>query len=640
MAVLDPKSNLILYRTYGALNYPSNIIYQRQGLRIIVDDIPNLIVNTMSNDIKITLERAVPYNVYLTPSAPGFEFIPTTIVFLSYLPPTQTFKIKPMPTAVIGSNRITWSKSEDESARFSAVPDSFFTLQDRPLFKEMKLLVGTTISRTALRAMSLPITISLTNPASTPLTVNLYTDKPAQPNVVQFFPQTVTFKPGETSKNFTYQTLTGAVSGLIMLSVDGYYKTIYYVPNNNITFEILDIDTTPPQLLNYYIVDLGRTYMYFRVSASESSWVSYLLTLRGTVTPSPEEVRNSTLRVIKRTKTDVLELQGRNGSNQTQVTKTFIYYDTFLSFTGLEEQTDYILFFVLEDLSGNYITTTTFNFTTLAKYYPARFNIMLKDNVNIPDLIRALGLITGLTANRFVINSAPPKFTIPEATEPEVLNYLANETVLYDLTILPNKTADDKRPIEYVNLIRKSMTLLVNEVPQVVSTYNVLSAAYEITAFNQLFNYAPYVIALNEYTVSFNVSLKRNGTLFGIIMLQGSPRPNPRQMKYGLNSTNYYLNKDTWAYVKFEIPFTNDESSVIYQVITFTSLMDNTLYDVYFVGENDLPVNPDLMDESQIQKVTILTQREIFVISEDYKYQSRLDIPIAIIFTLLLCLLN
>ena len=39
----------------------------------------------MSNEINVTLERSVPYTVYLTPTCEGFEFIPTTIEFLSHL---------------------------------------------------------------------------------------------------------------------------------------------------------------------------------------------------------------------------------------------------------------------------------------------------------------------------------------------------------------------------------------------------------------------------------------------------------------------------------------------------------------------------------------------------------------------------
>lgn len=41
---------------------------------------------------------------------------------------------------------------------------------------------------------------------------------------------------------------------------------------------------------------MERCSMYFRISTSESVWIYYMLTLRGTVFPTNEEIKNSTLR--------------------------------------------------------------------------------------------------------------------------------------------------------------------------------------------------------------------------------------------------------------------------------------------------------------------------------------------------------
>lgn len=50
----------------------------------------------------------------------------------------------------------------------------------------------------------------------------------------------------------------------------------------------------------------------------------------------------------------------------------------------------------------------------------------------------------------------------------------------------------------------------------------------------------------------------------------------------------------------------------------FNDLNDNTEYDVYFIAENKLPVNPDLMEANKLVKKTFLTQREIFNVSWTY----------------------
>lgn len=42
-------------------------------------------------------------------------------------------------------------------------------------------------------------------------------------------------------------------------------------------------------------------------------------------------------------------------------------------------------------------------------------------------------------------------------------------------------------------------------------------------------------------------------------------------------------------------------------MISFTNLLDNTQYDAYFIAENNLPVNPDLMPDEKIIKLQFLT---------------------------------
>lgn len=187
---------------------------------------------------------------------------------------------------------------------------------------------------------------------------------------VYFNPPNLTFLVGDTTKSFTYSTAVNAVSGQIQFTLDSNYKGKYTMNTDIINFEMLDLDHSPPTLLNYYIVDMDRTYMYFRVSSSESGWVRYLLTLKGTLRPSNEEITDPNIRIERTTKTDVLELHGSNSSYQAPVTKTYIYYDTYLYFTGLEEQTEYILYFFVEDLSSNQIKScVTFPFRTLSNFF-------------------------------------------------------------------------------------------------------------------------------------------------------------------------------------------------------------------------------------------------------------------------------
>lgn len=87
-----------------------------------------------------------------------------------------------------------------------------------------------------------------------------------------------------------------------------------FTPQNKISFEVLDIDLTPPGVVNYYIEDIGRTYLYFRVSTDKSVTVYYLLSLLGTQPPLPAEIMSAQIRATLGHKTDVMELIGQNSS--------------------------------------------------------------------------------------------------------------------------------------------------------------------------------------------------------------------------------------------------------------------------------------------------------------------------------------
>ena len=353
VSIYDEDKSTILYSTYGVLSYPSTITYSRQGLRITVGDISTLYVGTMSQNISVTLERSVSYAIYLTPTADGFEFLPSVISFFSYLSKTQYFMIRPLSNATLGQNKISWSKNETNSPdQFSEVADTFFNLAQNPSANELKLTISPIILRTAQEGTSLPIKITLSAPAAENMTVHYDTYKPNQPEYVIFNPPNLTFGIGETSKTFTYYTKVLAVSGQILFWLDSAYASKYTMNTNIINFEIMDLDNAPPDILNYYIVDMDRTYMYFRISTSESGWIYWILSYKGTKKPSNHEIRDPSIRVALETQT-FWEINGSNSSYQAPVTKTYIYYDTYLYFSGLEEQTDYVLFFLTEDLSGN-----------------------------------------------------------------------------------------------------------------------------------------------------------------------------------------------------------------------------------------------------------------------------------------------
>lgn len=110
LSVFDKANKNVKYKTVGILDFPSTLHYQRSGLRIFTSDIPTIPVGTQSDFVEITLEKSVPYDVILTPQAPGFRFEPTTIDMKYYEGTKQKFRIIPLDGTEPGEHRITWVK--------------------------------------------------------------------------------------------------------------------------------------------------------------------------------------------------------------------------------------------------------------------------------------------------------------------------------------------------------------------------------------------------------------------------------------------------------------------------------------------------------------------------------------------------
>jgi len=167
--------------------------------------------------------------------------------------------------------------------------------------------------------------------------INMKTVKPPQSCCIEFDPATIVVQPGQTEVHFKYTVKEGAVSGMIEFYLDPTYKNLYYIETNELNFEVLEKDVDPPEIIQIYLHNLQRTKAFFRISTDESVVIHTLLTLKGTIQPPKEEIFNKTLRVERKTRTDVYELHANNETNQSKVTRTFIYHDTFFYFDNLEE---------------------------------------------------------------------------------------------------------------------------------------------------------------------------------------------------------------------------------------------------------------------------------------------------------------
>lgn len=619
MRVFDVKSKKILYKTAGILNYPSTLLYERKGLRIFVDAVPSIPLGTMSNDIKITLENAVPYDITLIPSCPGMTFIPDRVLFKFYEGPVQTFRINPDKTLVTaGTYSISWVKEESTTGttRFSEMVDTYFQVTSQPDFRALRLTVSQNVYRASVGAESMPIYVYLSHPASTAMTVFYKTTKPFQPEAVKFSPESVTFEPGEKVKVFTYTTFSGAVSGLIDIQLQPEFRDIYYMPTPQINFEIEDLDNKPPNIEEYSLTSLKMKSAGLRISCDESARIYYICSIKGTITPSVSELKSKAARALSMNRPRTEEIQGYEFSTITSQTRTYIYYDTQVDLTGLSSDTRYVIFMMPVDLSGNVGTIKTFEFKTAASPPPVTFKLRASSAISSNNLLQALSLVSGITTDKFVITYTPAFSTIP-VDEQVVQDVLDSKNLEYEIMILPDVTIDGPTPYDYVKKIEDEKETLFTELPALDPAQMISETGKEVTTEKQKFTYKPKLVEVSNFHALFNVSLFYSGAIYGVILPANEAKPSAVQVKDGLTSVNRQVLDKYFG--KVSLTVNTDKAYKVYPSgnLNFTFLYHSSNYVAYFIGERATYGDPILMDDNEVIAVPLKTEREIFKVDDN-----------------------
>jgi hypothetical protein len=177
--------------------------------------------------------------------------------------------------------------------------------------------------------------------------------------------------------------------------------------SSQINFEVLDIDLVAPSIIDSKVIHVGETKFDLRISCDESVYLSYLLTEQGTHTPAAAEIITKATRDASATKPNVSETHGVVHSFISQSTRSYIYYDSYINLTALSSATDYLLYMVPVDLSGNIGGIKSVLFTTKSRPPPVTFTLKAKAALTATLLLNSLSLVTGKTGDYFQIVATP-----------------------------------------------------------------------------------------------------------------------------------------------------------------------------------------------------------------------------------------
>ena len=619
--VYDIENKIMLYRTFGILKYPSSLDYVQSGFQVFVEEIPDIVIYTISNEISVTLEKAMPYVIKLEPYCEGFSFDPSELVFNPGEPITVKFTIIPNDSVEVGQYSITWTKTEETTTgdRFAEVFDSEFRVVDELLDNFMQIEVDQFVVKTAANSTSLPITLTLSQPSSKNIRVYYNTSNPSQPENLAFDPEYIEFLPGETSKSFTYFATAEAGSGLLYFNLAPEFSTLYTLETDYINLEITPADTTPPNIIS--IRDYNRNYNSnnFKINVDENSVIHYMLTKHNTLLPPVDELLNPELRNETASSLELKEQFGNAAVNITKATSSYSYHDVYFNIDGLDELTRYTLYAVPVDLSGNVGGIKSFNFTTSERENDAIFNLKGTTPVDLEKLLAALSLITGQPKEAFSFYKTPDLSQFNDLSE-ETINNLGPQEYIYQIKINGLHINGDISPFNLAIEVFNNKELLFEEVSELDPEYNFALTAKEIYKYEQIFTYDPFLVDLSTFHASFNVSTVYTANVYGVIVRETELKPSARQIKHGLDSKNQRLD-DTFI-AKNEIIVDDTEEYKVWPsiILTFTFLYHSTRYIAYFITENISSDKPILMDDNKIKEVKLLTDTEIFVIDDNYEY--------------------
>jgi hypothetical protein len=321
------------------------------------------------------------------------------------------------------------------------------------------------------------------------------------------------------------------------------------------------------------------------------------------------------LRLLSVNRPRTAEIQDSQFANITSQTKSFIYYDSYIQLANLTPNTEYTMFMMPQDLSGNNGNIKSITFKTAP--VPPAVTFKLKSSAAISDdkLLQALSLVAGLTVDKIKITYKPIFSSIP-TTEPEVDSVLKSKNMEYEIMITPDATIDGKTPYDYLKKIEDEKDTLFEELPSLDPTQSISATGKEMTYDTQKFAYKPKLIEVSNFHALFNISIFYSGTVYGIILPANEERPSAAQIKDGLTSVNRQV-IDKY-FTKASIQLQDDKN---YQVqpsatMNFTFLYHSSKYVAYFIAERDTLGDPVLMKDSEVLDAPLTTLREIFRVED------------------------
>jgi hypothetical protein len=159
-----------------------------------------------------------------------------------------------------------------------------------------------------------------------------------------------------------------------------------------------------------------------------------------------------------------------------------------------------------------------------------------------------------------------------------------------------NRVVDGEKPITYAKNLDRSPEKLKKYVPFYDGTpVSEFATEYDTASTGFLDDYLVSTDDRGNLVVS--VGIKTDGKVFGVVLPSNTSKPNSAQIRDGLDGLNRKVRKGRFGSVEMIQGVKNE--------LNFTGLTVMKEFTVYLTAENDLPGNPELIDDEQVLALTV-----------------------------------
>lgn len=390
-----------------------------------------------------------------------------------------------------------------------------------------------------------------------------------------FKPEKLTFSQGEQVAYFTVTLIEGAVSGYVKFSLTGEAKDAYKLIREAIPFQSLPLNIESPYVKSARLYTLTRTSAEVYVQSSELSLIHYVYTPVGTNPPLVQMlVKGETMW------SDATQKYGKTWTDRSKGV-------AIISMDGLIDNTAYSLFYVIQDRSNHTsLEIETFNFKSLPTHLPAKFRIYVTSISTVEQVRYGVAQALSFPLKNVLDTGIDPALGITRRV------LIEQRQLYYEFSLFVDRTSSLDKPINYVNNLDFNVDRLAKYVPFFNTSTKVSTHSSEYSYLSAQFDNPINITSITLNTVNVKTVLNVAGAVYGIILSNDKKAPNSVQIKNGFDAHNIKVKQGRYAYASVEYGQIAE--------IEFSSLTEHDEMVVYLTAENDLPGNPELMDDEFI----------------------------------------